>query len=148
MIDYHRFVTNIYDPRLPDSDSKLVSETADPKKREQLLKFVRDLIDQYEIGEPCETYSCSQKQLFEANIVGLYRCDRTTDLGAIKLFGDFKVVKPEEPEEKIEEPKKKFQMNFRKRAKQLYKFPAITQDKAEQLTIDDYVPPKPIIDKD
>ncbi len=140
-IDYQRFVCNIYDPRLPDSDSKLVSEKATPEKRDALIRFMRDMIDQFEIGDPCDTHSVTQEQLKEANMVGLYKCDRTKDLGAIALVSNFVAVRPPAPE--TPEPKKKFQMNFRRRPKQVYKFPQISQDKSEVLTIDDYVPPKP-----
>lgn len=141
-IDYQRFVCNIYDPRLPDSDDHLVSEKATPEKRAALIRFMRDMIDQFEIGEPCETYSASFEQLAAGNIVGLYKCEKTKDLGAISLITSFVAVRPPEEENK-EEPKKKFQMNFRRRPKQMYKFPQIAQDKSEILTIDDYVPPKP-----
>jgi len=145
MIDYNRFICNIYNPNLPDSDERLISSTADPAKRPALIRFMRDMLEQYEIGEPCETYNCSLEKLKADNIVGVYRCERTKDLGAIKLFGDFIAVKP--PVDPNAEPvaKKPFQMNFRKRSKQMYKFPVapVAYDKNEQLTIDDYVPPKP-----
>lgn len=145
-IDYQRFVCNIYDPRLPDSDDHLVSANAAPEKRDALIRFMRDMIDQFEVGDPCETYNATFAQLREGNIVGLYKCERTKDLGAIDLITSFIAVRPPEPENP--EPKKKFQMNFRRRSKQMYKFPQIAQDKSEVLTIDDYVPPKPQRDDD
>lgn len=136
----------MYDPRLEDSDSHLVSQNADPVKREGLLKYIRELIAHYDIGEPCETVNMSFKKLKENNIVGLYYNSTTKDISAIKLFGDFTAVPPPPPTEEELAAKPKYQMNFRRRPKQMYKRTNLDFDKQEVLTIDDYVPPTPTKD--
>lgn len=137
-ITFDSFVTNIYDPTLPDADEKLVSPNADPAKRPALLKYMRELISQYDVGPPMETNGASMKRILAANLVGLYTTDRTSPQ-SISLLPSFTVPPASDDDEEIE-----IKRNFhRKRRTNVYKPPAgytTTPKPKDQSSIDDYSP--------
>ena len=147
-MDFDKFVTNIYDPRQPDADDKLVSANIDPEKRESMLKFIRDWINEHDIGEPCETYNANLETLKANNVVGLYRNDNTKSMGALSLLGDHSVKVVLDENEEQEKPKKKHPSFFRRR-KSIYKPPEnYIPPPKDTPTIEDYVPPAPRKDND
>lgn len=71
------FVTNIYNPNLPDAIDYLVKNDDETRKL-QLFNYMIEKIKEFEIGDPQETEAKSVEELIELNIVGLYSGPNTS----------------------------------------------------------------------
>lgn len=71
------FVTNIYNPTLPDAIDHLVKNDDETRKL-QLFNYMIEKIKELEIGDPQETETKSVEELIELNIVGLYSGSNTS----------------------------------------------------------------------
>ena len=72
------FICNIYNPEAEDAADHLVSPNVKKKKKEMLLRFIKDYISECRIGEPKPPKKTSLKFLEDNNIVGLYRTENTS----------------------------------------------------------------------
>ena len=78
------FITNMYNPNLPDAINYLVKND-DENKKAMIFSFLMEKIKEFEIGEPLPTETRTVEELKAQDIVGLYSCAKTSK-SAINLF--------------------------------------------------------------
>ncbi|PJB17752.1 MAG: hypothetical protein CO117_10370 [Flavobacteriaceae bacterium CG_4_9_14_3_um_filter_33_16] len=71
------FITNIYNPKLPDAINHLVKND-DEKRKQELFNYMIEKIKELEIGDPQETETKSVEELKAMDIVGLYSGPNTS----------------------------------------------------------------------
>lgn len=71
------FITNIYNPNLPNAIEYLV-KNEDETKRKIIFEYLMDKIKELEIGDPIPTETKSIEELKATNIVGLYSGKHTS----------------------------------------------------------------------